>query len=162
MTEFEDLAIQIEMRKADLRGASLAILLSQPLYWVLPPLMAGAFWRLSAFSLPRGWAYGLGMLILLYYASASGAMRAATKTPGAMSPMTLVFSEEGVAARMVSSHSMAEWSLVKGARETKQHIRVEMQRKTCHVIPKSQISDEQASRLRAILKTKLNEKARFQ
>jgi uncharacterized protein (DUF58 family) len=79
-------------------------------------------------------------------------VRAFARTPGALAPITYIFSADGVTAQFENASNTAAWTLVKGASETANFILIKMQRGSFHLLPKKQITEDQATLVRRILR----------
>jgi hypothetical protein len=73
------------------------------------------------------------------------------RAPATSGGVTYVFSDSGVLAEYAGARNFAEWSYVRGALETSDDIIVRMAR-GFHLIPKSQITSEEAAELRGLLR----------
>ena len=99
---------------------------------------------------------GLAILVLMPLS----AIRAAAKNPAVLGPITYTFDDSGVSALFINGENRSDWSLVTGAFETSNDVFVLMQRGSFHLIPKSQVDQNELASLRNILHRKLGSKAR--
>jgi hypothetical protein len=155
-----ELAIPVQLSKSDISESVKLRAIRTPFFWLVPlwVVIIVQFVLASSFHTPQWyawvWALIAGLISLFFLLRRSSALIA--KQPGALAPMNFVFSTYGIAAEFENGTTKAMWSLVKGARETDQYFLIEMQRRSFHLIPKRQITDEQASRLREILRANIS------
>jgi hypothetical protein len=96
-------------------------------------------------------AAGLAISVLLVLFRA----RSVTKYPGILSPVTLSFSNSGIASELVNENSVVAWTLVTGALESTEFVFVEMRRGIYYLVPKAQLSADQIARLKDILRRRV-------
>jgi len=155
-----ELAIPVQLSKADISESVKARATRTPFFWIVPLWVVGIvqFLLASSFHTPQlyAWVWALiaGLVSLFFLLRRSSASIA--RQPGALAPMAFVFSAYGITAEFENGTTKAMWSLVKGARETDRYFLIEMQRRSFHLIPKRQITEEQASRLREILSANIS------
>jgi hypothetical protein len=155
-----ELAIPIQLNKTDISQSVKLRAIRTPFFWIIPLWAAGMVYFSLTFSFQTPqwyacvWALVAGLITLLFLLYRSSASIA--KQPGALAPMTFVFSSYGITAEFENGTNKAMWSLVKGARETGSYILIEMQRRSYHLIPKRLLTDEQASSLREILRANVS------
>lgn len=155
-----ELAIHVQLNKSDISRSTKLRAIRSPLFWVLPLWFGGILY----FTLPSReyawvWATLAGLIMLVFLLYRSGASTA--KQPGVLSPITYIFSDYGITAEFENGTNKAMWSLVKGARETEDYFFIEMQRRSFHLIPKRLLIEDQASRLRAILRANVTKSVRL-
>jgi len=154
-----ELVIPIHLDKADISASVYLRAIRTPFFWLFPlwVIVMVVFFLSSYFHTSRlyAWVWGLiagpiSLFFLLQRSSASIAKQAST-----LAPMTLTFSAYGITAEFQNGTSKANWSLVKGARETGHYFFIDMQRRSFHLIPKRLLTDEQAAHLREILRANI-------
>jgi hypothetical protein len=153
------LPLKVQLSKADLFRATLRNQIHQPVFWMVPfavICVALTSFRGNALGGVTAVCVGLALLAIMPLA----ATRASAKNPGVLSPITYVFDDFGVSAIFINGETRAEWSLVTGAFESSRYIFVSMQRRSFHLIPKSQVDERELASLRSILRNKLGTKAR--
>ena len=163
----ESVQVKVHFCKSDLYRAVLTNSMRQPLFWIMPfGVAAGFFAGLTSAAAETsglvGVYAGAGALIigvlsfgLIVYLS----VRTTIKTPGVLDPITYTFTQDGVTAQYTKGMNQADWSLVRGCYETSRFIFIKMQRGTFHLVPLPQVTSEQATALRAILRTHLPAKS---
>ena len=150
-----EFALPIQLNKSDISQSVKLRAIRTPFFWFVPlwVVVMVQFLLVSSFHTPQWyawvWALIAGLVSLFFLLRRSSASIA--KQPGALAPMNFVFSAYGITAEFENGTTKAMWSLVKGARESGLYFFIEMQRRSFHLIPKRQISEEQASRLQEIL-----------
>jgi YcxB-like protein len=149
-----DLSLQITLSRRDLRKAIYYNMFRAPWFWAIVAIAVIII--LSRLNGDPGGLIGaivgsFVVVLLIPYSTA----RAGMKSAAVLAPMTLKFSDRGVSAEYINGKNSADWSLVKGASEAIGFIFVKMQRGTFHLVPKNQITAEQADELRKILREHL-------
>jgi len=147
-----DLIIKVLYRKSEVRKAIYSDSLRKPLFWATAVIPAAVI----SFDLPTSpakWTSAIGVACGILLLVPLLRARSILKSEALSSPITFNFSETGVRAEYVNGSNAAGWSLVTGARENSHFLFVNMQRGSFHLIPKAQITGEQATSLRAILRS---------
>jgi hypothetical protein len=160
LDESEELTIQVVYEKSDLYSAVRSNAVRHPLFWVVP-LVIGSFTYGLFSEYVYGWIIALMICLASFYLVPFLAGRNAVKMPGILAPIIFTFSVDGVTAQFENGKNSAAWSLARGASETDKFIFVEMQRGTFHLVPKSQISQDQAKLLRQLLRKYVRAKVRL-
>lgn len=156
------LEIDVLLTKSDLFSATLSRSIRRPSFFILAlaPGLSASFYFLTLKE-PAGLLFiallCVGFPLLIVYRTST----ASAKQPGTFAPITYAFSDDGVNARFVNGKTEAAWSLVKGARETRDYFFIEMQRNSFHLIPKRLTSDEQVAHLRTTLRQHVAENIRI-
>jgi YcxB-like protein len=146
-----ELALQVKLKKADIYSAVLANSIRLPIVWLFPiGVGSGMYTALSQYK--YGWIFAAAVALLSFWLIPLSAAHASAKMPGVLAPITYSFSDGGITAEYEKAKSSADWSLVKGARETDKFLFIKMQRGTFHLIPKGQMTEVQATLLRQLLR----------
>ena len=149
-----ELALRVKLGKADVYSAVLANSMRHPIFWMFPiGVGSGLYSAVSQHS--YGWMLAIAATLVSFSVIPISTARASAKMPGILAPITYRFSPEGIAVEYENAKSSAAWSLVKGARETGKFIFIKMQRGTFHLVPKNQMTEEQAIVLRQLLKARV-------
>ena len=147
-----DLTVKVLYTKNELRRAIYSDSFRKPLFWATSLIPAAIIsYELRTFSFWWIVAIAIAGALLLF----APLLRARTilKSEALSSPIVLSFSNAGVSAEYVNGTNAADWSLVTGARESPHFVFLGMQRGSFHLIPKTQITSDQATKLRAILRS---------
>jgi hypothetical protein len=156
-----ELALRVKLEKSDVYSAVLANSMRHPIFWMFPiGVGSGMYAAVSQHN--YGWMLAVAATLVSFTLIPISTARASVKMPGVLAPITYRFSREGIAAEYENAKSSAAWSLVKGARENGKFIFIKMQRGTFHLVPKNQMTEEQAILLRRLLKAHVPPMWRFQ
>lgn len=157
----EALTIPVHLEKSDIYSAVLINSMRSPLNWLTPLWVAALVYHLVS-DYKYGWIVAFVMSLFSFFIILFSVARASLRMQGVLTPITYTLSGDGITAQFENGKNSADWSLVKGASETSKYIFVKMQRGSFHLVPKRQITEDQAVRLRQILRRHSPVKVRLQ
>ena len=163
MADAADVKLQITYRAVDFYKAAFIHSARRLGFWtpaigalVGILIIAGAHYRRSGYLEPSLALFGvvlaaavglaISVLLVLYQT------KSVTKYPGMLSPITLLFSNSGIASELANEDSRTNWTLVTGALESTEFIFIGMRRGTYFLVPKLQLTADQIARLKDILR----------
>lgn len=153
------LAITVKLSKSLLFWATVQKHFRSPLYWIASLALIGiVLTELKGNPFATVAAVFAGLIILI--SMPISATRSSTKNPAILASITYLFDNFGVLARFTNGEVRSDWSLVVGAFETATSVFVVMQRGSFHLVPKTQVDENELIFLRQILHSKLGAKAR--
>ena len=146
-----ELALRITLTKKVLRKAVYYNCVRTPWCWAIAVIVV----IISSFKASRDpyeWVPVSIITVVIILLIPYSVARASLKSAALLAPITYTFSDRGVSAEYINGKNNADWSLVTGAAEGSGFIFIKMQRGSFHLIPKNQITDEEARTLRQILR----------
>jgi hypothetical protein len=156
------LMFEITRTKSDLYRAIFYTALRAPGLYFIAAVPAGVVYMMLAFAhIPHRWLFTLASYVWFLFVIPRSWARRNRKEPGLLGPITYVLSPDGVfsehrnAANEALWTASTAWSLISGARESKNYIFIRLARDKFHLIPKVQLGSEQTALLRTILRERV-------
>ncbi|MGE0045852.1 MAG: YcxB family protein [Hyphomonadaceae bacterium] len=101
-------------------------------------------------------AAGLALFLVVmftgvFFVTGMFAVQRTLKMPGMKDPVRYALSNKGIAVEASSGQSQLSWAHYVRAKETPEFFLIALASRQAHIIPKAQLSEEQAARLRGVL-----------
>lgn len=156
----ELLRFEITRTKSDVYRSILYASLHAPAFYFTAAVPAGVVYLILA-HIPHRWWFTLASYVWFLLIIPRSWARRNRKEPGSLGPITYILSSEGIfsehrnGANETIWTATTAWSLISGATESKKYIFIRLARDKFHLIPKSQLRDEQTQVLRTILRERV-------